>query len=62
MNLIGYLRQKFVKNKVKVPSLYEKALDLGLHPQPWWNASFYEWAIDQEEIRREEERRGGDEE
>lgn len=57
MKLIGYLRQKLVK--AKAPSLYEKALDLGLHPQPWWNASFYEWAIEQEEIGREENRRGG---
>jgi len=51
MSLINYLRQKFVK--AKVPSLHEKALDLDLHPQPWWDEDFYEWSIDQEEKKRE---------
>jgi len=51
MSLIGYLRQRLVK--AKVPSLHEKALDLGLHPQPWWDEDFYEWSIDQEEKKRE---------
>ena len=56
MNLIGYLRQKFAKNEVQPPDSHEKALELGIHPQPWWNADFYAWAIGQEERKREEER------
>lgn len=53
MSLIGYLRQKFVK--VELPNPHEKALELSLHPQPWWNTDFYQWAIDQEERKKERE-------
>lgn len=38
-------REKIARNKVQLPALHERALELELHPQPWWNVEFYEWAI-----------------
>lgn len=39
------LRQQIADNKAVLPGLHERALELDLFPQPWWNRSFYEWAI-----------------
>lgn len=32
--------------------LYERATDLGLSPQPWWDDKLAKWAITMEEERR----------
>jgi len=47
------IREKIAENKAALPGLHEKALDLGLFPQPWWNRAFYDYAIRQAEIVQE---------
>jgi len=45
------IRQRVADNKAALPGLHERALELDLFPQPWWNRKFYDWAI----RRREQE-------
>jgi len=43
----------------RVQDLHERALELNLHPQPWWDKEFYQHAI---RIREVELETGGGEE
>ena len=55
------IRSKMAADQKAIPDLHEQATDLGLAPQPWWNRSFYEHAIQRREAELEAERKGGDE-
>lgn len=39
------VRDKISKDRNEMPSLLRRTKQLGLHPQPWWNADFARWAI-----------------
>ena len=55
------IREQMANDTAILPALHEQATDLGLAPQPWWNRSFYEHAIQRREAELEAERKGGDE-
>jgi len=48
--LMEYIQERIAQNQVQLPELHQKALQLGLCPQPWWDVNFYKWAIKQKEI------------
>jgi len=54
--LMENVRKRITDNKEALPKLTKKAVDLELHPQPWWNRDFYDYAIEQEERRKQEGR------
>lgn len=43
--LMKRIREKIRDDKAALPRLHERALELDLRPRPWWNRSFYDWAI-----------------
>jgi len=45
MDAMINVRKKIADDKAKLPGLHERAIELHLHPQPWWSVDFYEYAI-----------------
>ena len=54
------VREQIANDAAALPALHEQATDLGLAPQPWWNRSFYEHAIQRRKAELEAEKKGGD--
>ena len=58
--LMNRVRERMAEDSEREQDLHEKALELDLHPQPWWNREFYEHAIRVREVELETE--GGEDE
>ena len=51
------VREQIADDASALPALHERATDLGLAPQPWWNRAFYEHAIQRREAELEMQRK-----
>ena len=51
------VRKRIADNNAALPALHEKAIELGLKPQGWWDRDFHEYAIQQQEAMLEAGRR-----
>lgn len=47
------VRVQIAAQQKMIPDLYERATDLDLAPQPWWDRVFYEHAIQRREAELE---------
>ena len=50
--MMDTIKQKVADDQDALPALHKEALALKLHPQPWWNRDFYDYAIDQAKAQR----------
>lgn len=53
--IMSRIKERIIEDSHAMLALRERALEMGLSPQPWWDREFCEYAIWSKE--REEERR-----
>ena len=51
--MMDRVRERIAEDSELEKELHEKASDLDLHPQPWWDREFYQHAIRMREIELE---------
>lgn len=59
MEAVDRIKEQIADNEKALPGLLERAVELNLQPQPWWDRKFYEYAIKRREAEIEKE--GGEE-